>query len=116
VRLKKCWVLALNGDTFRVLRFPCRRDGREMERRCKPIRRRSPKIGGNSGRALPAGVAPPGPKKSKENTMATKRPSFLKRQKEQKRNERALEKREARRGRKEFRGVENAIPEGPDRV
>ncbi len=33
--------------------------------------------------------------------MATKRPSFLKRQKELKRIERALEKREARRGRKE---------------
>ena len=46
--------------------------------------------------------------------MATKRPSFLKRQKEQKRNERALEKREARRGRKEFRGGENNISAGPD--
>jgi hypothetical protein len=38
--------------------------------------------------------------------MATKRPSFLKRQKEQKRNARALEKREARRGRKEARLAE----------
>ena len=38
--------------------------------------------------------------------MATKRPSFLKRQKEQKRNARALEKREARRGRKEARALQ----------
>jgi hypothetical protein len=38
--------------------------------------------------------------------MATKRPSFLKRQKELKRNERALEKREARRGRREARAAE----------
>jgi len=51
---------------------------------------------------------------SEENTMATKRPSFLKRQKEQKRNERALEKREARRVRKESRGVEGNISAGPD--
>lgn len=38
--------------------------------------------------------------------MVTKRPSFLKRQKEQKRNARALEKREARRGRKESKMTE----------
>ena len=50
--------------------------------------------------------------------MATKRPSFLKRQKEQKRNARALEKREARRARKEARTTpgegepeQTAIPE-----
>ena len=43
--------------------------------------------------------------------MATKRPSFLKRQKEQKRNARALEKREARRGRKEARATGEGIPE-----
>ena len=42
----------------------------------------------------------------KDNPMATKRPSFLKRQKEQKRNARAQEKREARRGRKEGREAE----------
>ena len=46
--------------------------------------------------------------------MATKRPSFLKRQKEQKRNARALEKREARRGRKDSRGTEDNISEGSD--
>jgi hypothetical protein len=40
--------------------------------------------------------------------MATKRPSFLKRQKEQKRNERALEKRDARRLKKETRSAEHA--------
>ena len=38
--------------------------------------------------------------------MATKRPSFLKRQKELKRNERALEKREARKARREARTAE----------
>ena len=37
--------------------------------------------------------------------MATKRPSFLKRQKEQKRNARAVAKREARRERKEARAA-----------
>jgi len=40
--------------------------------------------------------------------MATKRPSFLKRQKEQKRNERALEKRAARLVGKEARAAERA--------
>jgi hypothetical protein len=40
--------------------------------------------------------------------MATKRPSFLKRQKEMARNARALEKREARKGRKD------AKTDGPD--
>ena len=40
--------------------------------------------------------------------MATKRPSFLKRQKEQKRNERALAKREARREKKEAKAMERA--------
>jgi hypothetical protein len=48
--------------------------------------------------------------------MATKRPSFLKRQKEQKRNARALEKREARRGRKEARATDRDLPEAPDLV
>ena len=38
--------------------------------------------------------------------MATKRPSFLKRQKEQKRSARALEKREARRDKKVAKEVE----------
>ena len=46
--------------------------------------------------------------------MANKRPSFLKRQKEQKRNARALEKREARRGRKEARATEHDIAPAPD--
>jgi hypothetical protein len=46
--------------------------------------------------------------------MATKRPSFLKRQKEMKRNARALEKREARRGRKEARAAERQISTAPD--
>ncbi len=45
--------------------------------------------------------------------MATKRPSFLKRQKEQKRNARALEKREARRGRKEARAMQRDNPASP---
>jgi len=40
--------------------------------------------------------------------MATKRPSFLKRQKEQRRNERALEKRAARQVRKEAKAAERA--------
>lgn len=42
--------------------------------------------------------------------MASKRPSYLKRQKEQKRNARALEKREARRARKAEKGAESAVP------
>ena len=42
--------------------------------------------------------------------MPTKRPSFLKRQKEMKRTARALEKREARRGRKEARAAERDNP------
>jgi len=46
--------------------------------------------------------------------MATKRPSFLKRQKELKRKARALEKREARRGRKEARATERDISMAPD--
>jgi hypothetical protein len=46
--------------------------------------------------------------------MATKRPSFLKRQKEQKRNAKALEKREARRARKESRTTQPDIPGAPD--
>ena len=40
--------------------------------------------------------------------MATKRPSFLKRQKEQKRSLRALEKRQARQARKEAKPLEEA--------
>jgi hypothetical protein len=48
--------------------------------------------------------------KWEEHTMATKRPSFLKRQKEQKRHARALEKREARRGRREARATRHDIP------
>jgi hypothetical protein len=47
--------------------------------------------------------------------MATKRPSFLKRQKEQKRNARALEKREARNSRREARGTGD-ISEGFDGI
>ena len=39
--------------------------------------------------------------------MPAKRPSFLKRQREQKRQARALEKREARRGRKEAKKAED---------
>ena len=53
--------------------------------------------------------------------MATKRPSFLKRQKELKRNERALEKREARKGRKEAKATQRdnstapgLLVEGPE--
>jgi hypothetical protein len=46
--------------------------------------------------------------------MTTKRPSFLKRQKEMKRNARALEKREARKGRKEARAAERNISTAPD--
>ena len=46
--------------------------------------------------------------------MATKRPSFLKRQKEQKRNARALAKREARREKKEAREAGGAITPVPD--
>jgi hypothetical protein len=46
--------------------------------------------------------------------MATKRPSFLKRQKELKRTARALEKREARRGRKDARAAEPFNSTVPD--
>jgi hypothetical protein len=46
--------------------------------------------------------------------MATKRPSFLKRQKELKRTARALEKRDARRGRKEARAAEHDNVSAPD--
>jgi hypothetical protein len=46
--------------------------------------------------------------------MTTKRPSFLKRQKEMKRNARALEKREARQGRREARAAERNISVAPD--
>ena len=46
--------------------------------------------------------------------MATKRPSFLKRQKELKRNERALEKREARKARREARTTQRDISTAPD--
>jgi len=53
--------------------------------------------------------------------MATKRPSFLKRQKELKRTERALEKREARRIRKATKATQpddsmapGVLVEGPD--
>lgn len=46
--------------------------------------------------------------------MATKRPSFLKRQKEMKRTARALEKREARRGRKETKPEGHDISEAPE--
>jgi hypothetical protein len=45
--------------------------------------------------------------------MATKRPSFLKRQKEMKRTARALEKREARRARKERTAAEPQGSEAP---
>jgi hypothetical protein len=41
--------------------------------------------------------------------MATKRPSFLKRTKEQKRNARALEKRQARQERKQARATEAGV-------
>jgi len=40
--------------------------------------------------------------------MATKKPSFLKRQKEQKRNARAVAKREARREKKEAKAIERS--------
>jgi hypothetical protein len=46
--------------------------------------------------------------------MATKRPSFLKRQKELKRTARANEKREARRERKQARSVDSDISMTPD--
>jgi len=46
--------------------------------------------------------------------MATKRPSFLKRQKELKRTARAQEKRDARRGRKEARAMGQDVTELPD--
>jgi len=45
--------------------------------------------------------------------MATKRPSFLKRQKELKRTARALEKREARKVRKEARAAERDLSTAP---
>jgi hypothetical protein len=61
---------------------------------------------------LPAGndrcALPAHPKEQEEFYMATKRPSFLKRQKEQKRTARALEKREARRGKKLAKEAERA--------
>ncbi len=46
--------------------------------------------------------------------MPTKRPSFLKRQKEQKRVARAQEKRETRRARKEAKSVGVPVAETPD--
>jgi hypothetical protein len=46
--------------------------------------------------------------------MATKRPSFLKRQKELKRTARALEKREARKERKVAKAADRDLSETPD--
>jgi hypothetical protein len=46
--------------------------------------------------------------------MATKRPSFLKRQKEQKRSARALEKRQARREREEARKTARTVTPVPE--
>ncbi len=46
--------------------------------------------------------------------MATKRPSFLKRQKEQKRHARAAEKREARRERKQAKSTDPYQPAGAE--
>jgi len=46
--------------------------------------------------------------------MVTKRPSFLKRQKELKRAARALEKREARRERKEAKAKDHSASPEPD--
>ena len=46
--------------------------------------------------------------------MTTKRPSFLKRQKELKRSARAQEKREARKGRREARAAERNSPAATD--
>jgi len=46
--------------------------------------------------------------------MATKRPSFIKRQKELKRTARALEKRQARRERKEAKSLGSTISLEPD--
>ena len=46
--------------------------------------------------------------------MATKRPSFLKRQKELKRTARAQAKREARRERKEAKSTQRDVSETPD--
>ena len=46
--------------------------------------------------------------------MATKRPSFLKRQKELKRTAKAQEKREARKERKDARTAERLNPSAPD--
>jgi hypothetical protein len=51
--------------------------------------------------------------------MATKRPSFLKRQKEQKRKARAIEKRETRQARKDAKAAEpefSPIAELPDGI
>jgi hypothetical protein len=48
--------------------------------------------------------------------MATKRPSFLKRQKELKRTARALEKREARKERKEAKSRGGDISDAPDQL
>jgi|WetSurMetagenome_2_1015567.scaffolds.fasta_scaffold04913_2 hypothetical protein len=70
-------------------------------------------MAGDFGPALPAGAAPQDLKEKEweEHIMATKRPSFLKRQKEQKRNARALQKREARRDRKEARSSQPDVDE-----
>jgi hypothetical protein len=46
--------------------------------------------------------------------MATRRTSFLKRQKEMKRNERALEKREARKRNREEKAAFGAVAPPPD--
>ena len=48
--------------------------------------------------------------------MATKRPSFLKRQKEMKRTAKALEKRQARRERKEARSMGQDVSTSPDQA
>ena len=71
-------------------------------------------MAGDFGPAWPAGGAPPDLKEWEEYVMATKRPSFLKRQKEMKRTAKAAEKREARRGRKDARGSEPFDPMAPD--
>jgi hypothetical protein len=47
---------------------------------------------------------------------AAKRPSYLKRQKEQQRLARAAEKREARRNRKHSKGAQLEDPEAPDQA
>lgn len=86
--------------------------GRHMDRSCN-----GKAVAGNFDSALPAeSGGRVHCSNREEHTMATKRPSYLKRLKEQKRNAKALEKRDARRARRQAKsapghGKESIMPD-----